>query len=81
MIHPIKIYCLENSISQKALAKKIGISEDWIHFIATNQKVPSPKLAKKISQVTNIPILHLLYPEDYLKEENFNDNQKAGVEA
>jgi transcriptional regulator with XRE-family HTH domain len=65
MIHPIKIYCLENRISQKALAKKIGISEDWIHLIATNQKEPSTKLAKKISQLTGIPILQLLYPEDY----------------
>ena len=64
-MHPLKIYCLKNKISQKNLAKELNKSENWISFIISCKKKPSPKLAKKISQLTGIPILQLLYPEDY----------------
>ena len=69
-MHPLKIYCLKNKISQKRLSKKLNRSENWISFIVSYKKTPSPKLAKKISELTGIPILDLLYPED------FKNNQK-----
>ncbi|MHB1702863.1 MAG: helix-turn-helix transcriptional regulator [bacterium] len=73
-MHPIKKYCLENKITQKKLAKKLNISENWVSFIISYKETPSPKLAKRISDLTGIPILTLLYPE-----ENFKDNQKTGA--
>ncbi len=75
-MHPLKIYCLKNKISQKYLASKLNRSENWISFIVSYKKTPSPKLAKKISELTGIPILDLLYPN-----ENLNETQKTGIGA
>jgi ribosome-binding protein aMBF1 (putative translation factor) len=75
-MHPLKIYCLKNKISQKCLSKKLNRSENWISFIVSYKKTPSPKLAKKISELTGIPILDLLYPN-----ENFKNRQKTEIGA
>jgi transcriptional regulator with XRE-family HTH domain len=68
--HPIKIYCFKNNITQKEVAKKIGITDIYLVRLLSFKQTPSPKLAKKISELTGIPILDLLYPED------FKNNQK-----
>ncbi|MHB1679968.1 MAG: helix-turn-helix domain-containing protein [bacterium] len=72
-MHPIKKYCFENKVSQKKIANQLNKSENWISFIVSYKKTPSPKLAKKIEDLTGIPRLTLLYPNEN------NNNQKTGV--
>jgi transcriptional regulator with XRE-family HTH domain len=74
-IHPIKIFCLENNISQRKIANKLGITDIYLVRLLSLKATPSPKLAKKIHDLTNIPILDLLYPNEN------NDNQKTGTGA
>ena len=78
-MHPIKIYCLENKISQKQFAKQLKKSENWISFIIRNKRKPSPKLAKEINRVTGIPILELLFPDQYLKNKPDKHNKKEAA--
>ena len=44
-------------------AGKIGVSPAAIHYIINLKIFPSLKTAKKITDITGIPILELLYPE------------------
>lgn len=64
-VHPIKTYCFKNNITQKEIANKVGITDIYLGKILKYKSYPSRTLAKKISQLTDIPILQLLYPEDY----------------
>ncbi len=63
-IHPLKIYCLKNRIKQKEFAKLSGISEITIHRIVNYKTKASKTSVKKISNITGIPIIDLLYPEE-----------------
>ena len=74
--HPIKIYCFKNNITQREIAKKIGITDIYLVRLLSFKQTPSPKLAKRISDLTGIPILDLLYPN-----ENFKNNQKTEIGA
>lgn len=51
-----------NNFSNKDLAKLFGVSEIYISFLLNKKRTPSKKLAKKISEITGIPILNLLFP-------------------
>ena len=64
-VHPIKIYCFTNNITQKEIANRLGITDIYLGKILKYKSYPSRTLSKKISQITGIPILQLLYPEDY----------------
>jgi transcriptional regulator with XRE-family HTH domain len=64
-VHPIKAYCFTNNITQKEIANKLGITDIYLGKILKYKSYPSRTLSKKISQLTGIPILQLLYPEDY----------------
>ena len=46
-MHPLKIYCLKNKISQKYLSKKLNISDNWISFIVSYKKHHLQNLQKK----------------------------------
>jgi len=48
----------------KELAKEAGISVSYLSGILNKKRSPHPKIAPKISAVTGIPILNLLYPQD-----------------
>lgn len=67
-VHPLKIWATKRKIHLKKLAQKLNTTYVTIYRINEYKTKPSPKLAKKIHEITDIPILHLLYPEDYLKE-------------
>ncbi|MCL4497330.1 MAG: helix-turn-helix transcriptional regulator [Deltaproteobacteria bacterium] len=61
--HPLKNYLIgKNSI--KELAKKINKSERIIYYYLNFEKFPSRSTAKKISELTGIPVIKLLYLED-----------------
>jgi transcriptional regulator with XRE-family HTH domain len=64
-IHPLKIYILQNGIKQKELAKLSGISEITIHRIVNYKTTKSfKKTIQKLNNVTGIPVIDLLYPEE-----------------
>ena len=67
-VHPLKIWATKRKIHLKKLAEDLNTTYLTIYRINEYRQKPSPKLAKKIHEITGIPILHLLYPEDYLKE-------------
>lgn len=48
----------------KDVAKACGISQGHFSKIRNGECIPSPKVAKRMSKVTGIPVLKLLYPED-----------------
>lgn len=69
------MYSLENKITLKEIAKILNKTSVTIYRITEYKTTPSPKLAKKISDLTGISILELLYPN-----ENFKINQKSNIE-
>ena len=67
-IHPIKIYCSSNGITQKEIAKQLGITDIYLGKILKYKSFPSRKLTIKIHQITNIPVLELLFPNQNSQE-------------
>lgn len=49
-------------ITNSDLASMFGTSEIYISLLLNKKRVPSRKLAQKISKKTGIPILNLLFP-------------------
>jgi plasmid maintenance system antidote protein VapI len=70
-IHILRIYCLENKITIKQLAKNVKISETQLHNIVRYKSKPSPKLALRIEEYTNheIKAVDLLYPDKNITED------------
>jgi len=62
--HPLKTYCIKNGITQTVIAKKLGITAIYLTNLLSYKRTPSKKLAKRISELTDIPILELLYPDN-----------------
>ena len=60
--HPLNKFVANNSI--KILAQKINKSERAVYYYLNYKKYPSRSTAKKISELTGIPIIKLLYPEN-----------------
>lgn len=48
----IKVYSYKEGIKVKDLAKKFGISVNYISMLNTKKRKPSKKLAKKIVEIT-----------------------------
>ena len=63
-MHPLKWYILKNQIKQVEFAKKIGVTPSFLSHLLKYKYFPSRKTAKKISELTGIPVIKLLYPED-----------------
>ena len=65
-IHPLKKYLLENKIKQKEFAELSGIPLITIHRIVNhkNKSFSRKKTIEKIHNLTGIPIIDLLYPEE-----------------
>lgn len=57
-------YKAKKGLSGREMARQLGISESYLSEILPGQRTPSKRLAVKISRITGIPILNLLYPQD-----------------
>ena len=78
-IHPLKIYSLENKITLKEIAKMLNKTTVTIYRISEYKTKPSPKLAKEIHNLTKIPILDLLYPNENNEEAKSCNNCNPNI--
>lgn len=53
----------KNGFTGRELAKHLGMSEAYLSQVLSGQRTPSKKLAQRISSMTGIPVLNLLYPQ------------------
>ena len=56
-------YKEKEDLSGTELARKLGITDAHLSMIIRGRRVPSRKLAQRISSLTGIPVLNLLYPQ------------------
>ncbi|MCX7974066.1 MAG: helix-turn-helix domain-containing protein [Candidatus Aminicenantes bacterium] len=54
----------KRQLTNKQLAELFGISEIYVAFLLSGKRVPSKRLALRISERTGIPVLNLLYPRE-----------------
>ncbi len=50
-------------LTNPQLAKTLGTSEIYVSLLLNGRRIPSRKLAQRISSMTGIPVLNLLYPQ------------------
>ena len=60
----LKQYIKKNKMSQADLARAIGITEACVSFYLSGKRRIGRQTALKISAITGIPVLHLLYPKE-----------------
>jgi transcriptional regulator with XRE-family HTH domain len=53
----------KKGLSGREMARQLDISESYLSEILSGQRSLSKKLAKRISEITGIPVLNLLYPQ------------------
>ena len=53
----------KKGLSGRDLARELGISEAYLSQVLSGQRSLSKKLAQRISALTGIPVLNLLYPQ------------------
>lgn len=58
--HSIDAYLEATEITQQGLAKKLGISQGALSMIKSGQRIPRPRLALRIHELTGIPLDTLL---------------------
>jgi len=56
-------YKEKKGLSGRDMARHFEISESYLSEVLSGQKTPSKKLAQRISALTGIPVLNLLYPQ------------------
>jgi transcriptional regulator with XRE-family HTH domain len=56
-------YKEKNGLTGRDMARHFEISESYLSEVLSGQKTPSKKLAQRISALTGIPVLNLLYPQ------------------
>ena len=56
-------YKEKQQVTIKQLAESLGISTVYVSFLLSGKRMPSRRLAARISSVTGIPVLNLLYPK------------------
>lgn len=59
----LKQYKEQKSLTNKDLAQLLGISEIYTLLLVSEKRVPGRKLAQRISAITGIPPMKLLYPD------------------
>lgn len=62
--HPLKDYLTNKKITITSFSKRLNINRSYLYLILKKKNIPSPALAKKISELTGISVTKLLYPED-----------------
>lgn len=65
-----------NNLTIQRLAEELGLSYAYVSYLVTGRAKPSRKLAQKISIITGVPLLGLLYPEKFEKKEWSEDAKK-----
>jgi transcriptional regulator with XRE-family HTH domain len=63
-------YKEKKGLTSKGLAELLGISESYLSEILSGKRSFSKKLACKASEITGIPLLNLLYPENRIGDQN-----------
>jgi len=53
----------KRGLSGRGLARELGISDAYLSQVLSGQRSFSKKLAQRISVLTGIPVLNLLYPQ------------------
>ena len=53
----------KNGLTNPELAQALGTSEIYVSLLLNGRRIPSRKLAQRISSLTGIPVLNLLYPQ------------------
>lgn len=56
-------YKERHGFTGRELARRLEISEAYLSQVLSGQRTPSKKLAQRISALTGIPVLNLLYPQ------------------
>lgn len=56
----IKIYREKNCLTQRQLAKKVGVSNQYISYIENEHKMPSFKTLNKIAKALGVRVSELL---------------------
>lgn len=59
-VYSLQEYQKKNSLSRKALAKKLGITEQYLSFLINGRRTPGAKIARRISDITGIPLENLI---------------------
>lgn len=61
----LKEYLFRKDISQVEFAEKLGVTRETVSRIVKQRNNPSPKLAKKIEELTNgeVTAMELLFPD------------------
>lgn len=63
MKNSLSRFLKEKNMTQADLAKKLRVSRSLISFYLSGQRQPGREMARRISNLTGIPVLELLYPE------------------
>lgn len=66
----LKFVRLASGLRQGELAKKLGISQNYLSLLENNKSEPSLTLLKRISQEFNVPASFLLWEENMPTEGN-----------
>lgn len=62
MLIDLKSIRLKQNLTQRELAQKIGITQQYYNYIEHHKRRPSPELAKRLSTLLQIDPLYF-YPE------------------
>jgi len=60
----LKRWKKSNKLTFKKIASIWNITPVYADYLVNQKRTPSPKLAKRISETTGIPVIDLLYPEE-----------------
>jgi len=58
----LKEFKENQGLTNKQLADMFHVTPEYISYLLNEKRFPSRELAKKISEITGIPILNLLFP-------------------
>lgn len=56
---------METRLSQKELARKIGVTQQYISFITNGKRTPSPGMAAQLEKATGIKREAWVWPAKY----------------
>ena len=76
----VKTYLINKDMSQKELADKLGISEQWISQLLIGGEIPSPQIAQGICRVLGLntkQALRLIASAKSAEKERLNKKWRA----
>lgn len=60
--HPLCHYRADNDLTLQDIAQKVGVSHSALSRVECGKSFPSPHLARRIHDITGIPMLELVHP-------------------